>query len=190
MRVSTPTLQTPRLLLRPWRNDDLAPFAALNADPRVMAYFPNTLSRAQSDAMVGRIRQHFVAHGYGLWALETRGGAPFIGFVGLKQVDFEAPFVPAVEVGWRLSFDAWGHGYASEGAREVLRFSFEQAGLEQVVSFTAAGNTRSRAVMSRIGLTHDPSQDFDHPRLAFESPLRRHVFYRISQSEFARIQAG
>jgi RimJ/RimL family protein N-acetyltransferase len=170
-------LTTDRLVLRPWRESDREPFAAMNADTEVMEYFPAPISRAESDAMVDRIRGHFDEHGYGLWAVDV--AETFIGFTGLLIPRFAAPFMPAVEIGWRLARPAWGHGYATEAARRVLEFAFDDVGLTEVVSFTAAGNHRSRAVMTRIGMTHDPAEDFDHP-LVSEGPLRRHVLYRVS----------
>jgi ribosomal-protein-alanine N-acetyltransferase len=167
------------LLLRGWREDDRAPFAALNADPEVMQHFPATLSRAESDALVDRIDAMFAEHGFGLWAVEVRASGEFIGFVGLAAWDFEAHFTPAVEVGWRLARSSWGHGYATEAAREAVTFGFDEAGLDEIVSFTSPGNTRSRAVMERLGMTRDPADDFDHPRLPVGHPLRRHVLYRL-----------
>lgn len=176
-------LQTPRLLLRPWRDEDLAPYAALNADPEVMRHFPALLSREESDAQAERIRANFEARGWGLWAVEVKGGAPFIGFVGLAVPGFEAPFMPATEIGWRLARSAWGQGYASEAARAALGFGFAQLGLEAIVSFTALGNQRSRAVMERIGM-HNTGQDFEHPRVPEGSPLRRHVLYRLERRDW------
>jgi RimJ/RimL family protein N-acetyltransferase len=173
---------TERLLLRRWRDGDLAPFAALNADPEVMAHFPGTLSPARSDAMVERMDAHLAEHGWGLWAVEVPGVTPFAGFVGLAEAD-RVLGRPAVEIGWRLARDAWGHGYATEGAREVLRIGFDDIGLEEIVSFTVPANVRSRAVMERIGMTHDPADDFDDPNVdATAHPdLVRHVLYRIAR---------
>ena len=171
-------LRTDRLLLRRWRDGDRAPFAALNADPAVMEYFPSPLKRADSDAFVDRIEAGFEERGYGLWALEVEQTGEFIGFTGLSVPRFEAPFMPAVEIGWRLARSAWGHGYATEASTEVLRYAFSDLALAEVVSFTSVGNARSRAVMERIGMTHDPADDFDHPLLPHGSPLRRHVLYR------------
>jgi RimJ/RimL family protein N-acetyltransferase len=178
-------LETERLRLRLWRDEDLDPWAELGSDVRVMEYFLSTVSRKESAESMARARQHFDEHGYGLWAVEVKDGAPFIGFVGLAHVQFDAAFGPAVEIGWRLAFDAWGHGYASEGAREALRFAFDTLGLGEVVSFTAEGNRRSSAVMERIGLHHDPPGDFDHPRIPDGHPIQRHVLYRISREGWA-----
>jgi len=180
---SGPDLSTARLLLRRWRLEDRQPFAALNADPAVMEHFPATLSRAESAALAGRIETHFDRHGFGLWAVEIPGVAPFAGYVGLSIPSFQAHFTPAVEVGWRLARDCWGKGYATEGARAALGFGFERLGLKEIVSFTVPANLRSRRVMERIGMTHTPSDDFDHPLLAEDHPLRRHVLYRIKRAE-------
>lgn len=173
-------LETERLILRAWHDSDLEPFAALNADPEVMEFLPALLDRAQSDALARRVRRHHELHGFGLWAVEVAGGAPFIGFVGLSRVDFDAHFTPAVEIGWRLAREAWGKGHASEAARCCLGFAFDALGLDEVVSFTVPANRRSRAVMERIGLVRDAGGDFDHPRLPEGHPLRRHVLYRLS----------
>jgi len=171
-------LRTERLLLRGWRDEDRGPFAALNADPEVMAHFPATLDRVQSDAMADRVAARMGASGYGLWAVEVPGVAPFIGFVGLAPIPFEAHFTPALEVGWRLARAHWGAGYATEAARAVVSFAFVDLDLDEVVSITTPANTRSVAVMERIGLTHDPADDFDHPRFGPGHPLRRHLLYR------------
>jgi RimJ/RimL family protein N-acetyltransferase len=174
------TLTTERLLLRPWREGDRTPFAALNADPRVMEYFPRCLDRAESDAHADRIESHFARHGFGMWAVELPGIAPFIGFIGLAIARFEAHFTPCVEIGWRLAHEYWGRGYASEGARRALAHGFDQLQLTEIVSFTARVNLRSRAVMERIGMRRDVSGDFDHPALPEDHKLRPHVLYRIT----------
>lgn len=178
MKAPTP-LTTERLLLRRWRSTDLEPFAAMNADPRVMEHFPSPLDRASSDARVKGVETAFAAEGLGLWALERRDTGAFIGFAGLAVPGFAAPFMPAVEVGWRLAFSAWGHGYASEAARAALADGFGRVGHVEVVSFTAATNTRSEALMRRLGMTHDPVDDFDHPGLPVGHRLRRHLLYRV-----------
>lgn len=173
------SLRTRRLLLRPWKKRDRAPFAALNADPRVMEFFPRTLTRKESDGLIVRIEEHVRERGFGLWAVEVRGGPAFIGFVGLWTPSFEAHFTPCVEIGWRLAFDAWGKGYATEAARAALDFGFEELGLDEIVAFTVTGNLRSRRVMEKLGMRHDPRDDFDHPRIDEGHPLRRHVLYRL-----------
>jgi RimJ/RimL family protein N-acetyltransferase len=171
------TLRTARLVMRRWREEDREPFAALNADPAVMEHFPGLLTRGESDALVDRIEAAFETDGFGLWALEV--GGEFIGFTGLARPGFR----PEVEVGWRLARHAWGHGYASEAARAAVTFGFDEVGLTEIVSFTVPANVRSRAVMERIGMTRDPADDFDHPRVPAGSPLRRHVLYRIHPDE-------
>jgi 3-dehydroquinate dehydratase / shikimate dehydrogenase len=166
------------LLLRQWTPDDREPFARLNADPRVMEYFAARLSKAESDASADAIQNHIEQHGWGLWALDVPGVAPFAGFVGLSRPRFDAHFTPCVEVGWRLAPEFWGCGYATEGALAVLRFGFDVLRLDEIVSFTTERNLRSRRVMERLGMTHDPNDDFDHPGLASDHELRRHVLYR------------
>lgn len=176
-----PELATARARLRRWRPEDREPFAALNADPEVMRHYPAVLSRAESDALADRIEEHFTRHGFGLWALELPGVAPFAGYVGLSVPRFEAAFTPCVEIGWRLARAHWDHGHASEAARNVLTFGFGELGLREIVSFTVPENARSRRVMERIGMTRDPRDDFDHPLLPEGHPLRRHVLYRKSR---------
>lgn len=171
-------IRTERLLLRDWRDDDLAAYAELNADPRVMEFFPSTLTRHDSDVQAARIRAHIAERGFGFWAVEVPGVVPFAGFLGLAVPGFEAPFMPAVEIGWRLSHACWGKGYATEGARAALHHAFAELGLAEVVSFTTVANARSRRVMEKAGMTHDASSDFDHPRIAEGHRLRRHVLYR------------
>jgi len=173
-------LTTPRLVLRLWRSSDRAPFAAMNDDAAVMAWFPARLTAAESDGLADAIEAHHRTHGFGLWALEIPGVAPFAGYVGLSVPGFAAPFTPCVEIGWRLAAAHWGRGYATEAARAVLTRAWDVLGLEEVVSFTTAGNARSRAVMARLGMRYDPADDFDHPRLAPGHPLRRHVLYRVA----------
>jgi RimJ/RimL family protein N-acetyltransferase len=174
-------LTTERLLLRPWRPADRAPFAALNADPEVMEHFPSLLTREQSDASIDRYQQRLETYGYTLWALEVRGTGEFIGMTGIQNVPFDAPFTPAVEIGWRLVRSAWGHGYASEAARASLDHGFEVVGLKEIVAMTTTTNLRSQAVMERLGMTRDPADDFDRLDVP-EGPLRRHVLYRISRN--------
>ena len=179
--TSAPTIDTHRLQLRAWRPEDLPAFAAMNADPRVMEFLPKPLDRAESDARAAQIRDHFARRGFGLWAVEVRGVADFIGFVGLSVPEFEAHFTPCVEVGWRLAREHWGLGYATEAARAALDFGFQGFALEEIVSFTVPANWRSRRVMERIGMTRTPADDFDHPALPVGHPLRRHVLYRATR---------
>jgi RimJ/RimL family protein N-acetyltransferase len=173
------TLRTERLVLRHWRPDDREPFAALNADPEVRRHFPSTLDRAASDAEADRHAAALDQRGWGLWAVEVVGGQPFVGYVGLAAATFEAPFTPAVEIGWRLARGAWNRGYATEGARAVVSHAFGALGLDELVSFTAVGNVGSRHVMEKLGMTRDPDEDFDHPNVAPGHPVRRHVLYRL-----------
>jgi RimJ/RimL family protein N-acetyltransferase len=171
-------LETERLKLRRWREEDREAFAAINADPEVMEHLPEPLTRAQSDALIERIEMGFEANGFGLWALELRESGELIGFAGLNVPEFEAHFTPAVEVGWRLARPAWGNGYATEAGRAALEFGFEQVGLTEIVSFTTVANFRSRAVMERIGMSHDSNDDFEHPNLPPGHAQRHHVLYR------------
>ncbi|HEY8237897.1 MAG TPA: GNAT family N-acetyltransferase [Candidatus Limnocylindrales bacterium] len=177
--MQIPELDTERLRLRGWRASDLAPFAALNADPEVMEHFPERLDRRSSDALVARIEAAWTENSFGLWAVERRVDGLFIGFVGLSRPSFEAQFTPAIEVGWRLARGAWGFGYATEAARAAVRYGFEILGLDEIVSFTVPANVRSRQVMERLGMQRDPADDFDHPRLPAGHPLQRHVLYRL-----------
>jgi ribosomal-protein-alanine N-acetyltransferase len=171
-------LRTDRLLLRPWRESDLEPFAAMNADPAVMEHFAKPLDRAESDAFVDRIKAHFDRHGFGFWAVEALDVAPLVGLVGLAIPTFATHFTPCVEIGWRLALAHWGKGYATEAASAALHYGFEQLGLGEIVAFTVPDNVRSRAVMDRIGMTRSADDDFDHPNLPEGHRLRRHVLYR------------
>jgi RimJ/RimL family protein N-acetyltransferase len=172
-------LSTDRLLLRRWSEEDLAPFRRMNADPQVMEFMPKLLTAEESDAMVDRIEAHFEERGFGLFAAELKESGEFIGFVGLSVPGFEAPFMPAVEVGWRIAVEFWGRGLATEAAREVLRYGFEALGLESAVSFTVPGNLRSRRVMEKIGMRMEG--EFEHPLLPEGHALRRHVLYRVEK---------
>lgn len=175
--MGTPAIETDRLLLRQWRDEDRGPFAALNADPVVMEHFPATLSRAESDAFVDRHAALIEQRGWGLWAVEVRETGEFIGFTGLAVPVFDADFVPCTEVGWRLAASSWGQGYATEAATAALRVAFDEIGLDDVVSFTYVGNHRSRRVMEKIGL--DERFEFDHPNLPGDR-VQRHVLYGLA----------
>lgn len=185
-----PTLRTARLLLRGWRPTDLEPFAALNAHPEVAASLGGALTRAESDALVDRIVAGWREHGFGLWAVAGADDDILLGFTGLSIPSW-AP-EPAPEIGWRLARHAWGHGHATEAARETLRFAFEELALDGLVSYTAVTNVRSRRVMERLGMHRDGSgrYDFLHPRLAEDHPLREHVTYRLSRTEWAAQRPG
>jgi ribosomal-protein-alanine N-acetyltransferase len=204
----TDFLTTARLVLRRWRPSDRDPFRAINADPRVMEFFPSTLTAADSDALADRIEAHFNTYGFGGFAAELRGNASFIGFIGLAVPSFDASFLqppsaktkpdPAkvvehsvvapqflepqvVEIGWRLACSAWGLGLATEGARAVVNYAFETLNLPSLLSFTVPANLRSRRVMEKIGMVHDPSADFLHPNLPEGHPFRPHVLYRLTR---------
>jgi RimJ/RimL family protein N-acetyltransferase len=180
-------LDTARLRLRQWRDEDLAPFARLNADAEVMRHFPARLSREASDAMANRIRGKIAERGWGLWAVEERASGDFIGFIGLQPPTAQLPCSPCIEIGWRLARAAWGKGYATEGARASLRAGFESIGLDEIVAFTALGNRRSRAVMERLGMLEDAKGAFDHPSVPEGSPLRAHCLYRLRRERWARL---
>jgi ribosomal-protein-alanine N-acetyltransferase len=181
----TPTLWTERLQLRGWRDDDKPTYAALNADPEVMAHFPSTLTAAQSAEMVDRFVAGWEQRGYGLWAVEVRESGRFIGFVGLSSPTWQTSFTPCIEVGWRLSKSAWGHGYAPEAARAALTWGFEHLDPPrgEFVSFTTVANTNSQRVMEKLGMRRDPADDFDHPLLP-DWAGRRHVLFRIDRATF------
>jgi RimJ/RimL family protein N-acetyltransferase len=183
-------ITTARLQLRLWRDDDLEPFAALNADRRVREFFPSLQTHEESAESMRYIRDHFQRHGFGLWAVDVIGGPAFIGFIGLAVPAFEAPFMPCVELGYRLAFEHWGRGYATEGARAAVAVGFGALGLDQIVALTAVGNARSRRVMERVGMTRDAADDFDHPNIVPGHPLRRHVLYRLTASDWARLRLG
>jgi RimJ/RimL family protein N-acetyltransferase len=177
-------LITPRLRLRQWRESDREPFAALNADPAVMEFFPSLQSRELSDASIDLWQSQFRSQGWSNWAAELLETGQFIGFVGLTIPRRLLPCSPCVEIGWRLARSAWGHGFASEGGRAALRVAFEGIGLSEVVSFTALGNLRSRAVMERLGL-RNALQDFEHPGVPENHALRRHCLYHIGREEWS-----
>ncbi len=177
------TFLTSRLLLRRWRESDKEPFAALNADPRVMVFFPGSLTRPESDRVADRIERRFEERGFGLWALEERSTGRFVVFTGLSMPAFEANFTPCVEIGWRLAFEFWGRGYAFEAAHRALAFGFETLNLPEIVSMAARGNLRSRRLMERLGLRRDPAEDFDHPNVS-DGALRRHVLYRLRVADW------
>ena len=183
-KVGVVAVETPRLRLRAWCDEDLAPFAALNADPRVMEYYPAVLDTGESDAMAGRIRARMAEQGVGLWAVSVTGGADFIGFVGLSRPLFETRFTPCVEIGWRLAFEHWGRGYATEAAQGALAHAFGPLGLDEIVAMAVPANRRSLAVMRRLGMTRSPADDFLHPSLPDGHPLQPHVLHRLRRSEW------
>jgi ribosomal-protein-alanine N-acetyltransferase len=180
-------IRTARLRVRSWREDDFDAYAAMNADPRVMEFFPSVLSREESEERFARGSARLAEHGIGFWPVEVVGGVRFIGIVGLARPDFEAPFMPAVEVGWRLAAEHWGQGYATEAAQGVLAFGFERLGLPEIVSFTTTANVRSRRVMEKLGMRRAPAEDFLHPLIAEGHPLRPHVLYRLPRQAFRAV---
>ena len=173
-----------RLLIRNWSSADLGPFAAMNADPKVMAYFPAKLSRSESDAMVERIKADMRVNGFGFWAVEERSSGDFIGLVGLSRPRFNTDFTPCVEIGWRLTRESWGRGYATEAASKALDIGFAEHELSEIVSFTVPQNRRSRRVMEKLGMTHHSTDDFGHPNLEPTHPLYGHVLYRINREQW------
>lgn len=183
-RTARRVLRTDRLLLRSWRDDDVEPMLAMSTDPEVMRYFPRVMTRDEVRDFVARQRKRLEAEEPGLFAVEPLADGSFVGFVGLSVPSFEAAFTPCVEVGWRLVRKAWGHGYATEAAREVLTHGFDRLCLPEIVSFTAVVNERSQAVMRRLGMHTDPAEDFDHPGLPPDDPLSRHVLYRLTAEQW------
>lgn len=182
--MSDPVLHTERLVLRNWTDQDLEPFAAINADPAVMRHFTGVKDRAGSDELMAMIRSHFRTFGFGLFAVERRSDGALLGFTGLAVVPFDAHFTPATEIGWRLGSEFWGYGYATEAAAEVVRFSFDEASLNELVSMAVPANKPSLAVMRRLGMRHDPADDFDHPAFPDGHRLRRHVLHRLTADDW------
>lgn len=178
------TIETERLILRQWQESDLAPFAQMNGDADVMRYFPYIMTPQESDAMVAGINQHWQRNRFGLFAVERKDTGRFIGMIGLDRPRFEAHFTPCFEIGWRLAPAHWQQGFATEGAKAVMRLAFQAMKLPRLVSFTAAQNMPSRGVMRSIGLRHDPKDDFDHPKLAPGHPLRAHVLYQLNREDY------
>ena len=182
--MKAPTLRTKRLLLRRWTDEDRDPFAQISTDPEVMRYRLAPLSRRESDGLIDETEASFDRNGFGLWAVEQIEDGRLLGFTGFGISDFDAPFCPAVDVGWTLARDVWGHGYATEGAVAALDFAFDQLQLDQVVAHTAELNERSRAVMRRLGMTHDPGDDFDAPWYEAGHTRRRFVLYRMKVADW------
>lgn len=176
------TIKTDRLILRQWQDSDLAPFATMNADPRVREFFPSLMSREESDRSVAGASGHIAKFGWGFWAASLIETGEFIGFIGLENVYFQAHFTPAVEIGWRLAFNHWGKGYATEGAKATLNYGFETLKLHEIVSFTTVNNQRSRHVMEKIGMHRNPQDDFNYPGRPDDHPLQKCVLYRIGVS--------
>ncbi len=182
-------IKTNRLILRPWRKDDLESFAELNADSRVMEHFPSVKTFEESTKEYESILEQFKTQGYGWWAVSELNKNNFIGFIGLRYIDFPASFTPNIEIAWRLAYDYWGKGYATEGAHASLEYGFKVLKLPEIISFTSTLNIRSQAVMKRIGMHHCPEYDFDHPKLPEGHPLRKHVFYQLKSNEWYQQQS-
>jgi RimJ/RimL family protein N-acetyltransferase len=174
----TVSLRTERLLLRPWRDADVAAYAELSADPAVMEFLRPLAGPGAAEAWTARVREHWRQHGFGQWVVEIPGGASLIGVIGLSTVYYAAHFTPAVEVAWRLAGAQWGRGYATEAARAAVDYGFDTLGLTEIVATTVPANLRSRRVMERLGMTRTPEDDFDHPNVP-EGPLKRCVLYRL-----------
>ncbi|PJE15814.1 GNAT family N-acetyltransferase [Legionella sp.] len=177
-------ISTDRIRLRTWQSSDQIPFAQMNADPQVMEHFPGILTENETEALILRINEHIRCHQFGLWAAELKETKEFIGFIGLSIPSFSTHFTPCVEIGWRLARQYWGKGLATEGAKAVLDYGFTQINLDEIVSFTATNNYRSRRVMEKIGLIRQEKDDFDNPKLALDHPLSKHVLYRLSQMQW------
>ncbi|WP_316196949.1 GNAT family N-acetyltransferase [Bradyrhizobium sp. SZCCHNS3053] len=175
-------ISTERLFLREWRDEDRAPFATMSADPEVMAFLRALPTRQACDQWIDAQIAHHAAHGFGFWVVEGRRSGAFLGTVGLFRVGFDAPFTPAVEIGWRLAREAWGQGVATEAARAALDFGFNTLGLDEIIAYAAPANQASQNVMRKLGMARDAASDFDHPRVAADSPLRRQVMYRLSDA--------
>jgi RimJ/RimL family protein N-acetyltransferase len=186
--MSVPEIRTERLLLRGWTDADRPAYAAINADPDVMATIGPPQTRAQTDAAIDRMMASWAENGFGLWCVDCDGEC--IGFTGLNRPWFQAAFTPCVEVGWRLSSAHWGHGYAPEAGRAALDFGFDVIGLDEIVSFTAAVNHKSRRVMEKLGMIRDGAAGFDHPSVPASDPLRPHVLYRLSADQHRGVPSG
>jgi len=173
-------LESERLLLRSWRDEDVRQWVAMSADPRVMRFFPSTYEADRATVMAQTFRERLEADGYGWWVLEAKNVSPFVGVIALQKVPFEAHFTPAFEIGWRLKPEFWGRGYASEGSKLATLFAFDVLNLDEIVAMSAVQNIPSQRVMERLGMTHDPRDDFDNPRLEDGHPLRRHALWRLA----------
>ena len=188
-RMSLIELHTPRLHLRNWQAADLPRFAALNDHAQVMQHFPGRFNREQSDALAARIQRHIEQYGFGVWVLESHEQPGMIGILGLQHVLFDSAFTPAVEIAWRLLPDYWHQGLATEAAQAALSFAFEQLELPQVLAFTVPANQPSQALMQRLGMQRDPAEDFLHPLLPKNHPLRPHVLYRLEHDRWRQREA-
>ncbi len=177
-------LETERLILRTWIDSDLQPMFEINQDPIVMEYFLGLQDLETTKNLITKVNNHFDQHGYSLYACVKKDSREFVGFIGLLIADFNAHFTPATEISWRLSSKHWAQGLATEGAKAVLNYAFRKLQITEIVSFTAMDNAKSIKVMQKIGLQHNADDDFDHPKLDDNSPLQRHVLYRLSRDQF------
>lgn len=182
--MTLPILKTERLILRPWKKSDLEPFCTMNQDPKVMEFYPSTLTKKESDAFAQKIQREYAQRGYGFWAIEVPKIANFIGYVGLNYWDLKMDFAPCIDIGWRLASPFWGKGYATEGAKEVLHYSFENLKLEEIVAMATIGNFRSHRIMEKLGMQHSPKENFHHPKLPKEHPLSLRVLYRLPRKKW------
>lgn len=184
MKARSMRLVSQRLILRDWQEDDRLPFAEMSLDPTVMEHLRPLTTKKASDAWIDFQIKHQRSYGFCLWAVELRSTAQFIGCAGLLRLDFPAPFTPAVEIGWRLARAFWSQGFATEAAQEALKFGFDDCRLEEIVAHAGIRNVRSHRVMTKLGMSHDDADDFDHPKLGETDPLRRQVLYRLSRSSW------
>ncbi len=184
------SIETERMILREWKDEDLDGFARINSDHLIMEYFPRRLDEKDTEKLVQRFRAHFKKYGYGFYAIELKATGQFIGFVGLGHVELEVPFAPAVEIAWRLDYESWGKGYATEAALAVLHYAFTELGLDEVVAYAVFDNRRSIHVMEKLGMKHDKKGDFMYPKLPEDSPLAKHVLYRLKKKDFIESEAA
>ena len=180
-------IETQRLLLRPWKEEDLDPYFQLNQDPKVLEFLPGPLSHNQVAEFIKKMNAQLEKKRYTLWATELKETQEFIGFIGLNEVDFEAHFTPAVEIGWRLDSRYWGKGYSTEGANAALEYGFNKLGLSEIVAFTVLENKRSIRVMEKMGMIRDFEGDFRHPKLALEHRLSQHILYRTLSVSYLKL---
>lgn len=176
-------IKTSRLILRPWKKEDLEPLCRLNSDSHVMEFLLTPLSHEESKARLDVYSRHISDNGWGLWAVSVPGVSDFIGWIGLWPISFESHFTPAIEVGWRLLPEFWGYGYATEGAKAALQYGFDILKLDEIVAITVPANVRSRRVMEKLGMHTDPSDNFEHPKVPAGHPLKEHVLYRLKHTE-------
>ncbi|MBN8827717.1 MAG: GNAT family N-acetyltransferase [Sphingobacteriia bacterium] len=181
-------LETPRLILREWKEQDIEAFVKINQDPKVIKFLRGALTLEEAKAFIIGANMGILDNGFGLWAAELKETKELIGFIGLNIPEFKAHFTPCVEIGWRLSSKHWRKGLATEGAKRVLEFAFKDLGIEEIVAFTARNNLASRKVMEKLGMTHDPKENFNHPKLPESHPLSLQVLYRINFKNYKTLE--